>query len=53
MKNLQAQAVAVAGFPPMLQMAGSNPAAVYPVVSTFLNVIIIIILCQLYTKYRI
>jgi hypothetical protein len=32
MKNLQAaQAVAVAGFPPMLQMAGSNPAAVYPI----------------------
>ena len=35
MKNLQAQAVAVAGFPPVLQLAGSNPNAVYPVVSNF------------------
>jgi hypothetical protein len=35
MKNLQAaQAVAVAGLQPVLQVAGSNPAAVYPVVSS-------------------
>jgi hypothetical protein len=35
MKNIQAaQAVAVAGLQPMLQMAGSNQPGVYPIVSS-------------------
>jgi hypothetical protein len=40
MKNLQAaQAVAVAGLQPVLQVAGSSPGAVYPFVSIcFYNV---------------